>query len=242
MIAKHHRKGWFGVLVAACLSLGACESGMLEEVLSGAGGGSTGLSNETIAAGLKEALTVGTGRVVDTLGSEGGFANSAQFRIPLPETLQKARDVASKVGMAGYFDELENKMNLAAEAAAPKARSLFVDAIKQLSFTDVMNIYRGGDDAATQYLKSKMADPLKADMRPVVDQSLSEVGAVNSFNALVKRYNALPLVDDVDADLSGHVLEYANSAIFTELASQEAQIRKNPVKRTTALLQQVFGS
>lgn len=231
-------------LLVSSIALGGCDSAMLQEVLDSAGTGTGGsqLSNDTIAAGLKEALTVGTGRVVDQLGSSGGFLNNPQFRIPLPQSLQTARDVAGKVGMAGYFDDLEEKMNLAAEAATPKARSMFVGAIKQLSFTDVMDIYRGADDAATQYLKGKMAEPLKGEMRPVVDSSLAQVGAVNSFNTLLKRYNALPLVDDVDANLSDHVLEYANSAIFSELANQEALIRKDPVKRTTALLKQVFGS
>ncbi|MGI9324981.1 MAG: DUF4197 domain-containing protein [Pseudomonadales bacterium] len=234
----------FAALLVGTLTLSGCDSAMLQEVLDSAGSGSDSsqLSNDTIAAGLKEALTVGTGRVVDQLGSSGGFLNNPQFRIPLPQSLQTARDVAGKVGMAGYFDDLEDKMNLAAEAATPKARSMFVGAIKQLSFTDVMDIYRGSDDAATQYLKGKMAEPLKGEMRPVVDNSLAEVGAVNSFNSLIKRYNALPMVDDVDANLSDHVLEYANSAIFSELANQEALIRKDPVKRTTALLKQVFGS
>lgn len=228
-------------VTSACLSLVACESTMLQDVLNSSSNGAETLSSDTIAAGLKEALTVGTGRVVDTLGVSGGFGDSKQFRIPLPETLQKARSVASKVGMGRYFDELEDQMNLAAEAATPKARKLFVGAIQQLTFSDVMNIYQGGDDAATQYLQGKTEQPLKAQMRPLVDDSLAEVGAVNSFNALIARYNALPMVNDVDADLSGHVLDYANRAIFAELANQERQIRKNPAKRTTELLQQVFS-
>lgn len=223
-------------------ALGACESGMLEEVLNSVGENSTGLSNDTIAAGLKEALTVGTGRVVDNLGTRGGFGSSTRFRIPLPEQLQKAKSVAAKVGMDSYFVTLEDKMNEAAEAATPKARALFVDAVQALTFQDVLGIYRGGDNAATEYLRGRMAEPLKSDMRPVIDQSLAKVGAVNAFNQLLSRYNALPLVDDIDADLSGHVLDYANSAIFAELADQEAQIRNNPVKRSTALLQQVFGA
>ncbi|MFK7913553.1 MAG: DUF4197 domain-containing protein [Pseudomonadales bacterium] len=230
------------LLAGSCLTLAACESTMLQDVLNSGGGIDTTLSSDTIAAGLKEALTVGTGRVVDNLGARGGFGESKAFRIPLPESLQKARSVASKVGMAGYFDELEDKMNLAAEAATPKARSLFVGAISQLTFTDVMDIYQGGDNAATEYLRGKTAEPLKREMRPLIDSSLAEVGAVSSFNKLVARYNALPMVKDVDADLSGHVLQYANGAIFTELASQESQIRKNPRQRTTALLQQVFGN
>ncbi len=239
-VAGHARRG----IAAALLLVGltACESGMLEEVLSTVGSDESGLSTATIAAGLKEALTVGTGRVVDNLGTSGGFANSTRFRIPLPQQLQQAKSVAGRFGLDGYFVTLEDKMNEAAEAATPKARALFVDAVQALTFEDVMAIYRGGDDAATTYLRGRMAEPLKADMRPVIDNSLAQVGAVNTFNQLISRYNALPLVDDIEADLSGHVLNYANDAIFAELADQEAQIRKDPVKRSTALLKQVFGA
>lgn len=245
MINPHLARRRFARWLTALLLLGglsACESGMLEEVLNSVGSDGAGLSNDTIAAGLKEALTVGTGRVVDNLGTSGGFASSTRFRIPLPEQLQTAKSVAAKVGMDGYFTTLEDKMNEAAEAATPKARALFVDAVQALTFQDVLSIYQGGDNAATEYLRGRMASPLKSDMRPVIDQSLAQVGAVSTFNQLLSRYNALPLVDDIDADLTGHVLDYANNAIFAELADQEAQIRNNPVKRSTALLQQVFGA
>ena len=104
------------------------------------------LTDQTIARGLKEALTVGSGRVVDTLGAQGGFLDGA-FRIPLPDKLQDAQEVAARFGLSKPFDELEVRMNRAAEAATPKARELFVGAIRQMSFSDVMSIYRGGDDA-----------------------------------------------------------------------------------------------
>lgn len=232
----------FGKAVLLVALLGSCDSAALKDVLDTVGSSNSGLTNDTIAAGLKEALTVGTDRVVDNLGVDGGFLNSSRFRIPLPAQLQQAKTAAARVGLDGYFETLEVKMNQAAEAATPKARALFVDAIQALTFADVMGIYRGGDNAATDYLRGRMAAPLKADMRPVVDRSLAEVGAVNAFNQLISRYNALPLVQDIDADLSGHVLDYANEAIFAELADQEAQIRKDPVARSTELLRQVFGA
>ncbi len=230
------------VLLGALTLLGGCESTTLQDILASTGSTNSGLSNDTIAQGLKEALTVGTGRVVDTLGTNDGFLGSSQYRIPLPESLLKVKSAASAVGLGGYFDELETKMNRAAEAATPKARSLFVDAIRQLSFQDVMGIYRGGDNAATQYLQGKMAAPLKEEMRPIINNSLAQVGAVKVFNDLVSRYNQIPLVANIDPKLDDHVLGYANSAIFAQLAEQEAAIRKDPVARSTALLRQVFGN
>jgi hypothetical protein len=237
---------WLTALLCSTISLfglSSCESTALQDILASTntGGNNGALSNDTIARGLKEALTVGTGRVVDNLGANDGFFGSSDYRIPLPASLQKVKSAASAVGLGSYFDELELKMNRAAEAATPKARSLFVNAISQLTFEDVMGIYQGEDNAATQYLRGKMAAPLKEEMRPIINQSLSEVGAVKVFNDLVSRYNRLPLVDDIDANLDEHVLGYANQAIFTQLEGQEAAIRKDPVARSTALLRQVFG-
>ncbi len=232
------------LLILACVGLlSACENtALLEDILARSGtGDGAGLSNQTIADGLREALTVGSARVVDTLGVENGFLGGA-FHIPLPEKLQDAQKVAGRFGLSKPFDELETRMNRAAEAATPKARELFVGAIKQMSFQDVMSIYRGGNDAATQYLRRSTGEALQGEMRPIIDSSLENVGAAATLKSLVSRYNALPLVKPIEADLTGHVLGYANDAIFTQLAKEEADIRSNPVKRTTELLQTVFGS
>lgn len=234
-----HRPFLLTLICVLISTLSACESTLLQDVLANQ---STGTSDSTIAAGLREALTVGSKSVVSTLGTDGGFAASPSYRIPLPESLATARSVASNVGLGGYFDTLEEKMNEAAEAATPKAQALFLGAISQLTFTDVMNIYRGGDNAATRFLQDKTATELGSEMRPIIERSLNEVGAYTTFNTLIDRYNALPLVSDISADLTGHVVTLANQAIFSELGKQEAAIRQDPARQTTALLRQVFGS
>jgi hypothetical protein len=198
------------------------------------------VSTETIAAGLREALEIGAGQAVRELGRPDGFLDS-RFHIPLPDSLQQAREIAGRFGLTGLFDEMEMQLNRAAEAAAPKAQKLFVDAIRQLTFDDVMSIYRGPDDAATRYLRRTTSAELDIQMRPIVDASLAEVGALNTFRSLAEQYNRLPLVAPIDADLTSHVLGYADDALFTLVAREEAAIRRNPAKRTTELLQRVFG-
>lgn len=198
------------------------------------------VSTQTIAAGLREALEVGLDRAVDSLGRPGGFLRSV-YHIPLPEPLQQAREVADRFALGHMFEEMEVKLNQAAEAAVPKAQGLFLNAIRQLTFADVMSIYQGGDDAATSYLKRTTEAALLAEMRPIVEASLAEVGAVGTFETLAGEYNRLPLVTPVDADLTGHVLTHASDAVFARLAREEAAIRRNPAKRTTELLRQVFG-
>ena len=235
-------RNWTLALLAT-ITLAGCESTALVEELEGflQTSGDGALSEQTIARGLSEALTVGSDRVVSTLGNSGGFADSA-FRIPLPDTFLKAQETAARFGLSGPFDELEERMNLAAEAAVPQARSLLLGAVNNLTFADVMGIYRGPEDAATQYLKGATGEEIDRRMRPIVNEQLNQVGAVSTFKSLVKQYNALPLVKPIDADLEGHVTNYASAALFTQLAAEEAAIRKDPLKRSTELLRRVFGN
>ncbi|MEM9605397.1 MAG: DUF4197 domain-containing protein [Pseudomonadota bacterium] len=199
------------------------------------------LSNEDITQGLKEALTNGANTVVSQLGAAKGFSGDPAVRIPLPKNLAKARKLAKKVGLEGYFDDLELKLNEAAEAATPKARALFVDAITGMSVSDAKGILQGPDDAATSYFRNKTGADLQSQMRPIVDEALASVGAVTSFNTMMERYNAIPFAPKVDSDLTGHVVEKGADGIFHYLAVEEKAIRDNPVKRTSELLKRVFG-
>jgi hypothetical protein len=140
------------------------------------------------------------------------------------------------------LDDLELKLNRAAETAAPKAKALFAQTISGMSFEDVMNIYNGPDDAATRYFQEKMTPALAGEMKPIVEESLAEVGAVQSYDNVMGQYRAIPFVPDVKADLTTYVIEKGMDGIFHYLAVEEAAIRQNPVKRTTELLQRVFGA
>jgi hypothetical protein len=111
-----------------------------------------------------------------------------------------------------------------------------------MTLDDVKRIYNGPKDAATQYFRGKMTTPLADAMRPVVDSALTDVGAIQAYDAMIGRYKSIPFVPDVKANLTTHVLERALDALFLFLAREEAAIRENPAKRSTALLQKVFGA
>lgn len=199
------------------------------------------LTTDEIGKGLKEALRVGSETVVNQLGAADGFNKDDQIRIPLPSSLNKARSVLAKVGKSGLLDDLELRLNRAAEAATPKARQLFLDAISGMTLEDVKQIYDGPDDAATQYFKEKMSPQLAVEMKPVVDNTLSQVGVIRSYDTMIQEYKKIPFVPDIKADLSNHVITKGMDGIFYYLAKEEAAIRQNPVKRTTELLQKVFS-
>ncbi len=199
------------------------------------------LTDEQVAGGLREALRVGTDRVLGRLGTENGFNLDPQVHIPLPRQLEQIRGVLSRVGMDASLNELELQLNRAAEVAVPKAKTLFFDAISQMTLDDVRQIYQGPDDAATQYFRERMSAPLAAEMLPIVDDSLSQVGAARTYDEVVGRYNALPLVPPVEADLADYVVSRGIDGVFYYLAREEAAIRQDPLARTTDLLRTVFG-
>lgn len=216
----------------------------IKEVINTNGSSSSGSSptDNEIAGALKDALSIGSENVVSQLSAPGGFNSDPNIRIPLPDSLQTVQKTMNKFGMGSSLNNLENKLNEAAETATEKAKPLFLNAIKELTWSDVKTILNGPDDAATQYFKGKMSSPLSAEMKPIVDNSLNEVGAINTYNNAMGKYKSLPLVPDVQADLSQHVLNKGIDGIFYYLAEEEKAIRENPAKRTTELLKKVFAN
>jgi hypothetical protein len=144
--------------------------------------------------------------------------------------------------MDDTLDDLELRLNRAAELATPIAKDLFVQAIKDMTIDDVMAIYKGRDDSATRYFQSTMSDPLATAMQPIVTESLADAGAAQLYSKVMDQYNNVPFVKPVDADLSSYVVDKGMDGIFFYLAREEAAIRQDPAKRTTDLLKRVFGS
>jgi len=206
----------------------------------GSGHDLSALSHNDMVKGLKDALRIGSEHVVTQLSQKNGFNGDANIHIPLPSGLKKVKSSLSMVGLGGMMDDLELRLNRAAEAATPKAKRVFGNAIKSMSIADARSILDGPDDAATKYFTRKMSKPLAKQMRPMIDQALAQVGAIQSYERVMGRYQALPFMPDVKANLSQHVLDLTLHGVFHYMAKEEADIRKNPIKRTTTLLRKVF--
>ena len=200
------------------------------------------LTTGEIAAGLKAALRVGTTNVVSQLGQSDGFYGDPKVHIQLPDSLNTVHSVLDKMGMSSLLDDLELRLNRAAETATPEAKELFLQAVAEMNLEDAKAIYTGPNDSATRYFQKKMSQPLVKKMRPIVGQSLAKVGAIQSYENVLGQYRSLPFVPDVKADLTDYVIEKGMDGIFYYLAREEAAIRENPAKRTTDLLKRVFGA
>lgn len=199
------------------------------------------ISLNEIEQAFRQALSFGADTVVNQLGQQDGFNADPNIHIPLPSQLASAAKMLDKIGLGMLTQDLELKLNRAAELATPKAKQIFKDAIGQMKIEDVQAIYQGPDDAATQYFKRTMTAPLEAQMRPIIEDSLSKVGAVAAYNEFSSSYKDIPFVPDLSTDLTNHVLELGIGGIFLYLAKEEAKIRNEPEKQVTQLLQKVFS-
>ncbi|HET7899425.1 MAG TPA: DUF4197 domain-containing protein [Flavisolibacter sp.] len=200
----------------------------------------TGLSNDEIIAGLKEALHVGSANSTKKLSAVDGFFKDAAIKVLMPDEAKKVEQKLRAVGMGKLVDNAILSMNRAAEDAAQSATPIFVNAIKGITIQDGLGILKGGDFAATNYLKGKTLSQLTEAFRPIIEQSLQKVNATKYWNTVFTAYNSLSK-EKVNTDLTAYVTEKAMSGIFYQVGLEEQKIRKDPLARTTDLLKKVFN-
>lgn len=203
--------------------------------------GTTALSTTDISKGLKEALQKGVEKEVTKLTATDGFYKNEVVKIMLPAELQKVDNTLRKMGMSKLADEGIKVLNRAAEEAVKEAVPVFTDAITKMTITDAKNILMGDDRAATSYLEKFSSEKLYAKFNPVVVRSLEKVGANKVWAGLIQKYNSLPMVSKVNADLDDYVTSQAMAGVFKMIAVEEKNIRNNLASRTSGLLKKVFA-
>ena len=201
----------------------------------------SGPDQKTIVLGLKEALEIGTEKAVKAVSKTDGYFGNQLVKILLPDKIQKVADVVAKLGFQDQVDRVILSMNRAAEAAAPKATAIFVDAVKAMSFDDARKILQGSDTAATQYFKEKTSKKLYDAFKPVVVANMNKVGVAKAYKDMMAPYESLPLAPKESMDLDHHVTSKALDGLFLMVGQEEKKIRTNPAARVTDLLKTVFG-
>jgi hypothetical protein len=206
------------------------------------GGSSSSLSSDDIVAGLKQALTLGAQKSADRLSLTNGFLNDKAVEILMPEQAQKVEKTLRSMGLGKLVDDAITSMNHAAEDASKSAAPIFVNAIKNMTVTDGMNILKGSDTSATAYLRHSATPELTKAYTPVIDSALQKTGATKYWKDVFDTYNKLPTTfNKVDPNLSSYVTQKAINGIFYYVAQEEINIRKNPAAQVTDLLKKVFG-
>jgi hypothetical protein len=200
-----------------------------------------GPDESTTASGLKEALSISTEKAVNNVSRVDGYFGNQAIKILMPENIQKVAEVLGKIGYQKQVDDFLLSMNRAAEKAAPKAVSFFVDAITEMTFEDARKILGGGDTAATEFFKQKTHDKLYDAFKPVVSSSMDEVGATRSYKEMMGKYASIPFMDKQSLDLDQYVTNNALDGLFYMVGQEERKIRTDPAARVTDLLKTVFG-
>ena len=225
-------------------SLSNCDT--LQEIAnttlgSGSSSGGAGLSNSQIVSGLKQALMQGTTKGVNVLSIKDGFFKNAAVKVLFPPEAQKVEKTLRDIGAGKLVDVAIEKINRAAENAAVGAKDIFINSITQMTVTDAMGILMGADNACTNYLRKTTSKALFSAFNPVIKKSLNEVGASDAWNIAISNYNKVPFIEKVNPDLDDYVTNKAMDGVFLMIEKEEKLIRKDPVKRVTDILKQVFG-
>jgi hypothetical protein len=228
------------LILCALFTFSGCDT-VQQVINTSAGSTTTGLSNQDIVNGLKQALTIGTQNSANKLSVVDGFFANAAIKILMPPEAQKVESTLRSLGLGSVVDKAVLSMNRAAEEAAKSATPIFVDAIKQMTISDALGILKGSNTAATDYFKNKTTIALTNAFRPSINAALSKVNATKYWNDVFTLYNKFSS-KPVNTDLSAYVTSRAVDGIFYQVAQEESAIRKDPAARVTDLLKKVFGS
>jgi len=205
--------------------------------------GGSGVTETEAGQGIKEALGQGLTRAVSFFNKTDGFFGNAFYKILLPPEAQKVENTMRRIGLGKQVDRAILQINRGAEDAVGFATPIFVNAIKQMTITDAINIIRGPKDGATNYFKQKTTEALIQAFTPVVKNSLDKVEATKYYGDLMNAYNSFPTTrNKINPDLISYVVSKAVDALFDQIAKEELEIRENPIKRTTEILKKVFGA
>jgi len=240
-------------VMALSLATAGCESGagsgdlgrVLGEIAeAGATQGATrgAVSGLEVEQGLREALRVGTRRVAGQLGQTDGYFGDPDIRIPLPGRLGEMQSTLSRVGLSAPLDNLQLRLNRSAEAAVPQAKALVLDAVSSITLDDAMGILNGGDTAATQFLRTRTEDELRAAFTPHMKSALQSSGAFASLDQVASQNGLAGVTNSLRDDLTTRAVEEGLDGLFHYVAREETRIRENPAARTSDILRKVFGA
>ena len=228
-------------VVFSLVAFGLFGCAEMQQVLDQLPQGTGVLSQAEIGNGLKEALNNGITKQVSKLTATDGFFKNEAVKILLPEELQTVDKKLRQIGMGKLADEGLKVINRAAEDAVKEATPIFVDAVKQMTFTDAKNILLGNDSSATTYLQNTTSTALYAKFNPVIKNSYTKVGADKIWSQIITKYNSIPLVTKVNPDLTDYTTNKAMEGVFKMIAVEEKDIRTNLSYRSSDLLKKVFA-
>ena len=234
-------KKTFIIAASAILLVGCAEMNTILKDIDTLPSGPAPLTNIEVIKGLKEALSVGTNKSTSLTSKLDGYYKNPEIFIPFPPEAVKVKEKMTDLGMGAQVDKFVMTMNRSAETASKKAAPIFINAITSMSIADGFAILKGGDNAATNYLKEKTSGQLRIEFNPIVKSAIDEVEVTKYWNPVINTYNKIPFITKQNPNLEDYITTKAMDGLFIMLAKEEKSIRKDPLARVTAILKRVFG-
>lgn len=229
------------IAASAILLVGCAEMNTILKDIDTPSTGPLPLTNIEVIKGLKEALSVGTNNSTSLTSKLDGYYKNPEIFIPFPPEAIKVKEKMTDLGMGAQVDKFVMTMNRSAETASKKAAPIFINAIISMSIADGFAILKGGDNAATNYLKEKTSGQLRIEFNPVVKSAIDKVEVTKYWNPVINTYNKIPFITKQNPNLEDYITTKAMDGLFIMLAKEEKSIRKDPLARVTAILKRVFG-
>jgi len=214
------------------------------------------LTSNEIISGLKEALIVGTNNSSNILGATDGYYKDEIVKILLPPEAEIiVKNIGKIPGGSALLEDVLLKINRAAEDAVSEAKPIFVNSIKSMTIADGIDILKGTDNAATEYLHKTTYNHLFELYKPKIKASVEKklignISTAESWNVLTGKWNDLSKsvvgqiagFKPVQVDLGEYLTNKALDGLFLKIEAEEKLIRKDPMARVNSLLKRVFGS
>tara|TARA_R110000744_G_scaffold273278_1_gene386234 strand:- start:44356 stop:45066 length:711 start_codon:yes stop_codon:yes gene_type:complete len=210
------------------------------------------LSQGDARSGIRAALDTAARLATNRLGQTDGFFADPAVHIPLPRNIVSLQTQLRRVGMSGPVDDLELRINRSAEAAMPEAGRIFNDAIQSITVGDAVSIVRGGDTAATDFLRGRSERRLTGLLRPSMESALTGSGAYRAVDAVEPQisggqnllgslFGNRSATGSLRDTVTEHAVSRAIDGVFHYIGQEERAIRQDPVSRGTDILRRVFG-
>ena len=229
------------IATTAVLLIGCAEMNTVLNDINSLPSGPAPLTNIEVIKGLKEALSVGTNNSTALTSKLDGFYKNPEIFIPFPPEAIKVKEKVEMLGMQSQVDKFVMTMNRSAETATKKAAPIFLNAITSMSIADGFAILKGGDNAATNFLKEKTSGQLRTEFNPVVKNAIDEVEVTKYWNPVITTYNKIPFIEKQNPNLEDYITTKAMDGMFLMISKEEKNIRKDPLARVSAILKRVFG-
>ncbi len=200
------------------------------------------LTQRDASRGIRDALGLAAMNATTRLGQPNGFWGEGRVRIPLPGLLGQTQRGLRPLGLAGPLDALQENLNHAAEATMPEASRLFLNAVRDITIADAIDIVSGPEDSATRYLRGRSEARLTSLLRPPMIRALTDSGAFSLMRTALREVGLASMSGDLRSEIADFATIKALDGCFFFIAEEERAIRRDPVRRTTDILRQVFGS